>query len=151
MGSEPPPTVSTASYFTDSNSTVSSSTDKIVLHKELNGYGNYGQGDGASDILYTGQSATWHFSLPNNIDPASIVGAYFKTSLALDDHGLDPAFYTYKAWTKDIQVASGISNLPHGSPSGTRFSNWVAREYGVTPGTANYSFSLSNTSNAGGG
>jgi len=145
----PPPT--TSSYFSDPSPTEADLPTEIVLHKELSGIANYGRVDGASDILYTGQSATWHFTLPSSIDPATIRSAFFRVSVIADDHGSGIAIYSLASWTNGIGIYSGPANVPHGSPSGTRFTNWIQEDFGTSVIPPDFTISLQNQSSATGG
>ena len=145
-----PPT--TASYFTDPTPSTISSPTEVVLRKELSGVGNYGASDLAADILYTGEVATWHFVLPLSIDPDSLRAAFFRMSLVADDHyGVDLSQYTIAVRTNGIDRFNGLAGLPHGAPSGTRFTNWVQQDYDVAVSGSSYSVTLFNTSATGSG
>lgn len=43
-----------AGFFSNPTPTVTTTATETILHMELNGFGNYGQTDGAADIAYTG-------------------------------------------------------------------------------------------------
>lgn len=55
------------SVFSDPPATVTVGPTGALLRKELFGYKNYGQNDGAADILYAAQQATWHFPIPRRL------------------------------------------------------------------------------------
>jgi len=148
-GQPAPPT--TSSYFTDQQPSVTINGAQVVLHKELSGYGNYGLADGAADILYTGQAATWHFSLPSSITLSEVQGASFTASLVADDHGGGPSPYKLAVWVDGAFLSNGLANLPYGTPFGSRFNDWVSQNYTVTTISQPYTLTLQNTSNAGGG
>jgi subtilase family serine protease len=144
-----PPT--TASFFTDPAPSAASLSTEVVLRKELSGYPNYGAADGRADILYTGQVATWHFTLPPSIDPQSLRHAFFRVSLVADDHETDLSQYTIAVRTNSIDSFSGPAGVPHGAPVGTRFTNWVQKDYESTVTPSSYTFTLFNTSTTGSG
>ena len=48
---------------------------EVVLRKELGAFPKYGVADKRADLIYTGQQATWHFTLLASIDPATVRGA----------------------------------------------------------------------------
>jgi hypothetical protein len=140
-----------ASFFTDAPAVpFSVNATEIVLRKELNGVGNYGQTDGAADILYTGQAATWHFTIPAPIDPASVRSAYVRISVVADDHGSGAAGYTANVWTDDDFQFADFSAVPHGSPVGSHFTNWVQINYPLALAST-MTLTVANTSLAGSG
>ncbi len=139
-----PPT--TATFYSDPVPALRYSDGQIVLHKELVSFGNYGL-DGASDIVYTGQAATWHFPLPSGLMPGQAQNVFLRTSLVADDHATGIAPYTLAVWTNGAYLGNGPAGLPHGSPFSTVFTNWVQRDYPVTSLAQPYSLTLQNTSN----
>jgi hypothetical protein len=153
--SGPPPPPNNATYFTNPTADVTETAlpdgaRRIVFRKELYGYGNYGVTDGKSDILYTGEASTWLFELPSAVAPNDIREASFRVSLIADDHyGVPLDRYRLATWTNDEYVGEDVAQLPHGSPYGTQFSNWVERDFVASTGPMTYSISLLNTSNVG--
>lgn len=117
-----PPT--TGSYITDAAPVLSSSVTEIVLTKDLRGYGGY-SADGAVDVLYTNQSATWTFPLPSDIDINGIAGAYFRVSQIADDHGSPTVASNYitSVWTNGtLTVGACSAGVPHGADSGRSYA-----------------------------
>lgn len=150
---EPPP--NNVTFFTDPTPAVTiiprGDGSEVILHKELSAYGNYGAADGRADILYTGEVATWNFGLPQDVDPATVRSAFFRTSLIADDHyGVPLDQFFLSVWTNRNYLGNSPADLPHGSPFGTRFTNWVERDYATTTATPPYSVTLFNTSAIGG-
>jgi hypothetical protein len=144
-------TATSASWFSDPVATVTALPDEVVLRKELGAFSRYGAADGRADLLNTGQQATWHFTLPASIDPASVRGAYFQLALVADDHNaVDLSKYALSLWTNgDIRVAGCPAALPHGSPSFLPFTNWVRQGYLTSVGSASYTITLANRSTTG--
>jgi hypothetical protein len=122
-----------ASFLSDPTPTVTISGNQIILHKELNGYPNYGVADRAADILFSGETGTWHFTLPAGISLASIREPFFRVSIVADDHGSGISPYTYSVATNTTTVAPNESGLFYGTPNGGPvFTDWVQRDYGVS-------------------
>lgn len=138
----------TASYFTNPDAQVTYSPGEIILRKELSGYPNYGVVDGRSDVLYTGEAATWRFTLPSTIDPATVQSAFFRVAMIADDHyAVDLNAYSLAIWTNEaVRIAPGPARLPHGSPYGSPFTNWTERQYDVCLAPSAYSFTMANPS-----
>ncbi len=135
-------------YFTDPPPVLVAGGDgRIILRKELGGYRNYGVSDGGADILYKDEIATWNFVLPTSINPATVQRAMFRVSLITDDHPSAPlGQYSLAVWTNGAPLTTEVANAPHGTPYGSRFQNWVQREYSAPVGGRTYSVTLSNTS-----
>ena len=116
-----------AKFFSDPAPTVSTSGKTVILHKELNAFSNYGSPSGDADILYSGETSTWTFTVPPSV--TGITAAFFKVSIVADDHYGQPAnTYRYRAWTNGAKVVDS-AGVPHGSPFGKLFTNWVRRDY----------------------
>jgi hypothetical protein len=125
-----------------------STTYGFILHKELNGFPNYGSQDGAADILYNAQVGAWTFAVPS----VSIRSATVVASLVANDSGMPPD-ETFLLWS-DHCVHAQEAKLPHGMPYASRFTNWVQVSVpaDLKPGGM-YTLTLLNTttvSNAGG-
>lgn len=139
-----------ASYFTDppadeQRSTLPDGQEKIILRKELSGYQAYGAADAAADILYTGESATWPFPLPNGVD-ARDFDAQYRVSLTMDDHDwVSLGEYGVEAWANG-ELAATQTLPPHGVPLGGPFTNWVTHAFEAQPNPNGFAFSLLNTS-----
>lgn len=145
QGQTVPPTMS--SFFTDPTPVLMATPSETVLYKELSGYGNYGVPDRASDILYTGQAATWHFPIPSSVDLDAVQGAFFRVGLIADDHyGVPLSLYNLAAWTNGAFLLDGPSDLPHGAPYGQVFDNWVERDYGTSSKPDHFTITLQNSS-----
>ncbi len=114
------------------------------MHKELYGYPNYGLNDGAADILYTRQAATWHFTVPSNIDLSKVQRAFFNVSIVADDHTTSLSSYNIVVWVNGVSIFNGTSNLPHGSPAGGRFTNWVHQPYPLIPSSYSNNVTIQN-------
>lgn len=148
----PPP--NNVTYYTDPSPTLSSGDSpqghELVLRKELSGYGKYGVADGRSDILYTGEVATWHFDLPASVPLSSVQAAYFRVSLIADDHysvSLDN--YRLAQWIDGLYGGNNLAGLPHGYPFNGPFSNWVQRDFPITDPSTGDDITLFNTSGVG--
>jgi hypothetical protein len=118
-----------------------------VLHKELDGYPNYGAADAAADILDDGQTAAWVFTVPN----VAITSATLALSLSADDHAAVPiSDYTMDLWTQNSCVFSGLAPVTHGMPFASQFTTWSELDLpaSVTPG-GTFKVTLSNTSMTG--
>lgn len=138
-----------AGHFTPPTPTIKNSTcTDTIIHDELYGYPNYGMIDSAADIAYQGDKNTWVFQIPSEYQLSDFNKAFFSISLILDDHDSVPTdLYTMKISINNKRVYSGLANLPHGSPYGSIFGNWVQRDYSVqTPLSPTITFKLSNTS-----
>ena len=140
----------TATVVTDPQPTITINGNEVILHKELSGTPGYGANDGAADILYTGQAAAWHFSLPSSLSSSQIQGAFVRASLVADDHGSGISPYSLAGWVNDYFLGNGVADLPYGTPPASRFTDWTTEDY-PAPAAANYLFTLQNTSNAGSG
>jgi hypothetical protein len=136
--------VADASYLSDPSPVVTISGTTITIYKELTGYSNYGH-DGAADILYSGESGTWHFDLTGIVNPADVQAATFVIALIGDDHGSGTSPYTCT-----VQVNGGSSaacpTLPYGSPYGSPFTNWEDASYAVAALGSSNTITLHNTS-----
>src|SRR4029450_3902606 len=77
------------------------------------------------------QAATWHFSIPSGIDPATIASAFVRIAVAADDHGTGVRPRRALVWTNGAFVVSPLTGLPHGSPGGTRFTNWATFDFPI--------------------
>jgi hypothetical protein len=135
-----------APFVSDPDPTVTTTATEVVLHKELNGFPNYGQFDSAADVLYTATFGTYHFTIPNVVDLGSVQNPFFRASLVADDHNTDISTYSYAVDTNGTTVATGQTGLPHGDNFGGTFTNWVQRDYGVTITSLQTTITLTNTS-----
>jgi len=135
-----------AGVFSNPSPTVTVTPIATVLRMDLNGYGNYGVADRASDILYTGDAHVWTFALPAALPAFS--SAFFRTSLVADDHyGVPLDAYRLAVSVNGQSAYVGAANLPHGNQFAGRFTNWITREDTVLPGaTFPMTLGLSNLS-----
>jgi hypothetical protein len=152
FGQEPPANLVT--YYNDPpeavTTNVANGVTEFILQKELGSYANYGVADGAANILYTGEAATWHFNLPASVNPAAINSAFIRASLIADDHyGVSLNAYSLAAWTNGVYLGDSIAGLPHGSPYGSRFNNWQQRDFTIRYPSPPFSLTLFNTSGVG--
>jgi len=132
--------VNATPLLSDPTSSVSYSGNMVILHKELNGYGNYGIADNGSDILYNGDIGSWAFNLASfGLSSSDFSKASLTALLTLDDTGLATANYSMSIKSLGADVFSGLTdtiNLLHGSPYGSVFSNWTAVSFD-SPAIAN--------------
>lgn len=139
------------SYVTDPPSQVSSpAPDTYVLHKELYGFRNYGVADGRADVLYSGESGAWTFDLARipGYAGSQVEQAEFTISGVLDDHyDVSTESYVGTVTTNGTLQFSGNFPYQHGSPYGTRFSNWTDHEVLAGESAAGaYTIAISNGS-----
>ncbi len=145
-GSPVPTPPTNSSFFTDPEPTALFSPTEIILRKELSGFGNYGVQDGRADILFTGQAATWHFTLPSLIERDRIRKAFFQVSIVADDHNnVDLQKYNFVVWTNGLTRSESRPDIVHGSPFGSRFTNWLQVDYGTSMEPSN-TITIANTS-----
>ncbi len=137
-----------SSYFTDPDPVLTRTSNELVLRKELYGFPDYGALDTSSDILYTGQAATWHFTLPPSVDPAAVQRAFFRASVIADDHYTVPLdLYRLAVWTNgSAQACFAPAPLPHGSPYRIQFTNWMQQDYASPLASSRYTVTLANCS-----
>ena len=122
-----------ARFHSDPAPTLSTTGSISVLHKELDAYPNYGVRDRAADIVYSGESACWHF---DRHDAPGTHGdaAQFVLSLALDDHYGRPASDYVGTIKVNDQTTSGHVvelGVQHGVPFGSVFTNWKTVSFPV--------------------
>jgi hypothetical protein len=141
-----------AGEFTNPAPSMTVTPSEMVLHMELNGFNGYGVADAAADIAYAGDSNTWTFAIPGSIDIANYPSAFFRASLVADDHyDGNLSLYGFDVMTNGNLVYSGPADLPHGSPFGSLYSNWVQQDFAVaSPLTSSMTFALHNSSQDGG-
>jgi hypothetical protein len=138
----PPAATSTTLSNPTPTMTMPSSTE-IVLHMELDAFANYGAMDCQVDIVYSGQVGAWTFTVPT----ASIASATVVASIIADDHStVTDSSYTYTSWSDHCSYPS-TSSLPHGTPEGTCFTDWIQVTYPATVTSGGtFTFTLANTS-----
>jgi hypothetical protein len=135
----------TATSVSNPAATQTTTSNGLVLHKELNGFANYGSQDGAADVLYDGQVGAWTFAIPS----VTIKSAALVVSVVADDHaGVPTSEYSFRMWVGSCSYEG--PSLPHGSPADTRFTNWVpVTEVATpTPGTS-FTLTIANSSTTG--
>jgi hypothetical protein len=111
-------------------------------------YPNYGVTDGASDILYTGETWSWNFFVSAGSLAAPVSTAFFRLFLTLDDHyDVAENLYSFSVLHNGNLIFQGAAGLQHGAPFSGIFSNWAERDFAFsfTPG-AN-TVTIANTSN----
>jgi hypothetical protein len=120
---------------------VTQTATGYVLRKDLNAFGNYGVVDGRADILYSGQSASWTFEVPQ----APISSATLAISIVADDVSQGPT-YGFRTWAGACVYDNASTQLPHGAPAASRFSNWLEVTYpaNISPGNI-FTMSIENT------
>lgn len=130
------PPAATASHASDHPATVALIPNGFALQKRCDALATYG----GYDVAYTGQTATWTFTVP----PIKYRSARVVLSMAADDHATPVGAYHYRVWL-DHCGYDDPTPLPHGSPSAAPFSNWVqvSIPLEVPPGTT-FSVSVTN-------
>lgn len=122
----------------------------ITLFKELSGYPNYGNPSGNADILYTGNRGTWTFNLPAIIFNPGQFRAQLVIRAVLDDHSNVPVSrYSARITINGTVVHNGRLDLRHGTPAGSRFTNWSSLTFNVPNLRRNNRIVIENTSTAG--
>ncbi|MFG6468084.1 hypothetical protein [Roseateles sp. BYS87W] len=107
---------------------------------EFGGYGNYGR-DGSSSILYEREQHTWTLNLPATMAPGSYL---LSVWLAADDTYSRPE----SSYLTSIQINGNtplvINGLAHGTPFGTRFTNWTQVNLPVSTLGASFDLTIAN-------
>lgn len=130
--------------------TDNSPVPTITLFKELSGYPNYGNPSGNADILYTGNRGAWTFNLPAIIFNPGQFRAQLVIRAVLDDHSNVPVNrYSARIIINDTVVHNGRLDLRHGTPAGSRFTNWSSLTFNVPNLRRNNRIVIENTSTAG--
>ncbi len=130
-----------------SNNPVSAN---LVLFKELTGYPNYGNPSRNADILYTGNRGRWTFQSPLSALLAGNMRAELIIRAVLDDHANVPVNrYSLRITVNGTVVHNGRVQLPHGSPAGGMFNNWVNLTFNVPRTQRIPEVVIENTSNTG--
>jgi hypothetical protein len=142
-----PPPANSFTILSDPAQTETTSANGYVLHKALNGYPKYGQGDDSSDILYMGGVGVWTFSIPDDAGTAgTISSAALVVSVDGDDNASGLAVgYGFQLWANHC-VFSDEGNISHGAPYDSEFTNWIQLSYPaqLTSG-ATYVVTMANT------
>ena len=122
----------------------------LVLFKELSGYPNYGNPSRNADILYTGNRGRWTFQSPFSALFTGNMRAEMVIRAVLDDHVNVPANrYSLRITINGTVVHNGRVQLPHGSPAGGMFNNWVNLTFNVPQTRRIPEVVIENTSNTG--
>lgn len=101
---------------------LSGDADSVVLHKELDGYPNYGTADDAADVLYDGETDRWVFDVPN----LSITSVVLAFSMSADAHYQVPiSSYAAQIWIGDTCTAELPLPVTHGMPYDDTFYTWT--------------------------
>ncbi len=123
---------------------------RITAFKELTGFPNYGNPSGNADILYTGNTGQWTFT----IQPQLLAAGNFRGRLViravLDDHSaVTVNRYSATISVNGTPVHRGRLPLQHGRPAGQRFTNWSELTYNIPILRRNNTIRIVNTSNTG--
>jgi len=122
----------------------------IALFKELTGYPNYGNPSGNADILYTGNSGTWTFTIPAFLFVAGNLRGQIFIRAVLDDHSAVPTNrYSARITINGTVVHTGALPLEHGVPAGGRFNNWRLLTFDIPNLRRTNTVVIVNTSTAG--
>jgi hypothetical protein len=105
-----------ATYASDHPAIVTLIPGGFALQKTCDAFATYG----GYDVAYTGQTATWSFTVP----PIRYRSARVLLTMNADDHGTPISAYHYRVWLGTCGY-DDPTPLPHGSPAGTSFGNWV--------------------------
>ncbi len=125
-------------------------TVRIVLFKQLTGYPNYGNPSGNADILYTGNTGVWTFTLPPPFFTILGLRGQLAIRAVLDDHQNVPVNrYSARITVNGNVVHNGAVPLVHGVPAGGRFTNWRELTFNITALRRNNRIVMENTSRAG--
>ncbi len=120
--------VNAGPLLSDPTPAISFSGDIVTLHKELNGYEKYGSADGASDILYNGDTGSWVFNLSSlGLSYSDFSKASLTASLVLDDNSIPSSKYSMAINLLGTDVFANLTDtigLVHGSPHSGPFTNW---------------------------
>ncbi|MFO7561193.1 MAG: hypothetical protein R6X02_01015 [Enhygromyxa sp.] len=135
-----------AAWLSEPEVSVSGScSEELILRMELEGYEDYGAGDGRADVIYSGESGTWTFEdLCRGTSEA-----HLRLLVALDDRYEVPVEdYELEVRVNGRRVASGDGDklgLRHGAPQGERFNNWAFLLIRISPADR-YEISVRNRS-----
>jgi hypothetical protein len=139
-----PPAANTNTHLSDPSWTQTATSTGYVLHKTLNGYPNYGAGDGTSDILYAGGgTGAWGFNIPG----AAVWSATLVVSVVADDGaGGQATGYSFNLWSNACGPFSNVANFQHGTPFASQFTDWtqISVPVNLTPG-GTYQVTMENT------
>jgi len=123
---------------------------RITLFKELVGYPNYGNPSGNADILYTGNTGRWTFTISPILLALGNLNAQLVIRAILDDHSAVPEQnYSATISINGSVVHRGRLPLQHGRPAGQRFTNWSNLTFNVPRLLPNNTVQIVNTSNTG--
>lgn len=123
---------------------------RISAFKELTGYPNYGNPSGNADILYTGNTGQWTFSVVPFLFVPGNLRAQLVIRAVLDDHSAVPENrYSATISVNGIVVHRGRVPLQHGRPAGQRFTNWSELTFNIPRLQRNNTVQIVNTSNTG--
>lgn len=123
---------------------------RITAFKELVGYPNYGNPSGNADILYTGNTGRWTFTIPPILFVPGNLNAQLVIRAVLDDHSAVPERnYSATISINGSIVHRGRLPLQHGRPAGQKFTNWSELTFNVPRLLRNNTVQIVNTSNTG--
>ena len=117
-------------WLTDPNPSATEDGPNLILRKELYGYENYGTADGRADVLYSGETGTWSFSM---VDITGGTPLQFVIRGVLDDHyDIASDSYSIKVTVNGAEVFGGFpTGFQHGAPFGAKFANWSTLSVGA--------------------
>lgn len=141
------PGIASAAFITNAPSADTDVGNSLVW--ELGAFKNYGINDGASDILYSGDSNTYTLQIgAKSVAPGSYnVDAY----ISADDHGgVSDSRYSISISVNSSKGSDQrtYSGLEHGDVYGGRFRNWKKISIPVKIGRPSFiSITILNSSN----
>ena len=120
--SSTPPAANSLTHLSDPTPTETTSSTGYVLHKVLNGYNNYGQGTGSSDILYYNGVGAWTFSIPRTPErsrrPLSLCPSTATTTGRAQPAAMGSTFGRAPASSRTRATSSMAPPTPPSSPTG---------------------------------
>ncbi len=123
---------------------------RIAVFKELTGYPNYGNPSRNADILYTGNTGRWTFTIPPQIFVMGNFRAQLVIRAVLDDHSAVPVRqYSATISINGSTVHRGHVPLEHGRPAGQMFTNWSELAFNIPRLQRSNTVQIVNTSNTG--
>lgn len=111
---------------------------------DLAGYGNYGL-EGAADVLYSGESHTYHLAMPDGVAPGRYLIHFWVIG---DDHYQVPTTQ-YEMQFHTNAAMGGIWPIQHGAPFASRFEDWSRIGIFIDYSGGPVSFRIDNLSSAG--
>lgn len=125
-----------ATFASDHPAIVTLVAGGFALQKTCDAFKTYG----GYDVAYTGQTATWTFTVP----PVKYRAARVVLSMDADDHATPIGAYHYRVWL-DRCGYDDPTPLPHGSPAASPFGNWTEVSIPLeSPPGSTFTVSLTN-------